>query len=510
MQKICSFTSRTPTCCPEGWRLCLVGSRFLHPAETRYAVIEGEALAVAYGLHQCRYFILGCKDLTVAVDHKPLLNVLNDRSLSDIQNKRLQNLKEKTLPYKFNIVYVPGKRHVGPDAASRSPVNPAERLTLPGEPEETDFHDSDAPMKSEVRALIYEGLAQNEEQCDVAPESSMLSAAIQVLASTDDKKSYMVTWDMVRNATAADETLQKLIGQINCGFPPDNRNLPWDLRLFAPYSSSLYTLDGVVMLSDRIVIPSALRHKIASLLHAAHQSIDRMKARASESVFWPGIVGDITKVRLECVACNKMAKSNPQAPPHPPAEPEYPFQQIAADYFHFGGKNYVVVVDRYSHWPIVYSAENGAHGLVKVLRDIFSTFGVSEELASDGGKEFTSEVTQRFLKDWHVRHRLSSVAYAHSNCRAELGVKQVKRIITGNMSPSGSLNIDDFQRAILSYRNTIDPITKFSPALALFGRQIRDGLPILKGKYNPHQNWKELLDHREKAMAKRHVAGHEA
>ena len=40
-----------------------------------------------------------CKDLIVATDHKPLLNVLNDRSLSDIQNRRLENLKEKTLSY---------------------------------------------------------------------------------------------------------------------------------------------------------------------------------------------------------------------------------------------------------------------------------------------------------------------------------------------------------------------------------------------------------------------------
>ena len=59
-------------------------------------LIEGEALAVADALHQCRYFVLGCKDLTVVTDHKPLLNILND-----IQNKRLQNLKEKTLSYQF-------------------------------------------------------------------------------------------------------------------------------------------------------------------------------------------------------------------------------------------------------------------------------------------------------------------------------------------------------------------------------------------------------------------------
>ena len=51
MQKVCGCNSKVPTCCADGWRLCLVGSRFLHDAETRYAPIEGEALAVAYALH---------------------------------------------------------------------------------------------------------------------------------------------------------------------------------------------------------------------------------------------------------------------------------------------------------------------------------------------------------------------------------------------------------------------------------------------------------------------------
>ena len=77
LQKTYTCQSKVPTCCVNGWRLCLVGSRFLHNAETRYSSIKGKALAVAYALHQCRYFILGCKDLTVPIDHKPLLNILN-------------------------------------------------------------------------------------------------------------------------------------------------------------------------------------------------------------------------------------------------------------------------------------------------------------------------------------------------------------------------------------------------------------------------------------------------
>ena len=152
LQKACTCQSVLPTCCPTGWRLCLVGSRFLHPAETRYAPIEGEALAVAYGFHQCRYFLLGCKQLIVATDHKPLLHVLNDRSLSDIQNRRLQNLKEKTLSYRFQIVHVPGRKHLGPDAASRFLVDHPKRLHLPGEPDETGFEDAPATTEVQVPA----------------------------------------------------------------------------------------------------------------------------------------------------------------------------------------------------------------------------------------------------------------------------------------------------------------------------------------------------------------------
>ena len=69
--------------------------------------------------------------------------------------------------------------------------------------------------------------------------------------------------------------------------------------------------------------------------------------------------------------------------------------------------------------------------------------------------------------------------------------------------------MDSFHRAILSYRNTPDPYTKVSLAMATFGRQVRDGLPVLPGHYNPHNTWRELLDHREQAMARRHIAGRE-
>ena len=133
--------------------------------------------------------------------------------------------------------------------------------------------------------------------------------------------------------------------------------LPHDICPFFPLRYSLYELDGVLMLGDRIVVPKELREAVLALLHAAHQGVDRMKARAKDAVYWLGMTGDITRKRAECADCNKISKSNPSQPPVPPKKPEYPFQMLAADYFHHMGQYYAVIVDRYSHWPVAFRSE---------------------------------------------------------------------------------------------------------------------------------------------------------
>lgn len=83
----------------------------MHAAESRYAPVEGKALAVVDALDKARFFTLGCEDLIIAVDHKPLLKLFGDRSLEEISNARLRNLKEKTLRYRFRMVHIPGVKH---------------------------------------------------------------------------------------------------------------------------------------------------------------------------------------------------------------------------------------------------------------------------------------------------------------------------------------------------------------------------------------------------------------
>lgn len=185
--------------------------------------------------------------------------------------------------------------------------------------------------------------------------------------------------------------------------------------------------------------------------------------------------------------------------------PTYPFQCVCSDFFQYKGKHYFVVVDRYSNWPIVERAAEGSKGLIDCLRRTFATFGIPDELASDGGPEYKAKDTATFLKAWGVHHRKSSVANPHSNARAEIGVKTSKRMLMSNTGPNGELDVNAFQIAMLQYRNTPDPATKLSPAMCIFGRPTKDFIPILPGRYQPHPTWRDTLSAREDALRNRHM-----
>ena len=115
-QQHCQCTSKLPNCCPDGWRITLAGSRFLQSAEERYAPIEGEALAVAWGLEQTRFFTQGCDDLLVVTDHKPLVKSFGDQLLDEIRNTRTSRLKQRALPWRFSINHLPGSSNCAADA----------------------------------------------------------------------------------------------------------------------------------------------------------------------------------------------------------------------------------------------------------------------------------------------------------------------------------------------------------------------------------------------------------
>ena len=51
------------------WKMVAAGSRYLKDVETRYAMVEPEALAIHYGIKQCHLYLSGLPHFDVITDH---------------------------------------------------------------------------------------------------------------------------------------------------------------------------------------------------------------------------------------------------------------------------------------------------------------------------------------------------------------------------------------------------------------------------------------------------------
>ena len=255
LQQHCSCPSGIPDCCPGGWRITLAGSRFLSSAEQRYAAIEGEALAVACGLEQTRYFTQGCDNLIVVTDHKPLVKIFVDRTLDEIINSRLFRLKQRTLPWRFDIVHLPGKSNHAADAISRHPSPSSSAISLPlGAPSTPDQVES--ALKASIR--------------------------------NDTQELGTISWSLIAQETAADTSLSLLLKLTEQGDPGLACRNP-SLAPLWPICESFYAQKGVLLYQDRVEVPSSLRRLVLQHLHAGHQGTSTMEQRARAIVHWPGM-----------------------------------------------------------------------------------------------------------------------------------------------------------------------------------------------------------------------------
>ena len=465
-QRHCSCQGvANPNCGVGHWKIVFAGSKTTNEAQKRYCPLEGECLAAAYGLERCRMYTLGCPNLILAVDHNPLTRILNDRRLDTITNPRILKLKEKTLPYTYRIVYVPGGSNAMKvaDALSRHPV---------------DTNDAD-------------------------PEFDEIEEVARAYAVTQADGVESVTWRRVNEAAAVDEECVALVRIIVDGFPEEKTSLPPLLQKYWGMKEEMYVIENVPFKGRKMLVPSTLRPQVLEGLHAANQGVTGMLANARDRFFWPGLDASVRNMRLQCRQCNEQAPSQSDETPISTPSPEVPFQQVVADLFSLEGHTFIAYADRFSGWlEVERLPSNTLRNVRQVLLRWFSTYGVPEELATDGGPPFNSSEYKTFLRTWDVQWRLSSAYYAQSNGRAEAAVKSAKRILLGNINKvTGALDTDAAARAIMTHRNTPAQGIGISPSVMLFGRPLRDHLPNFDRQLRPE--WDTIAESREMALAKR-------
>ena len=157
------------------------------------------------GLEQTKYFTMGNNNLLVVTDHAPFVKLLlGDRRLDEIDNPRLFRLKQRTLMWRFDIEYQPGKSNKVSDALSRYPNRYAEMDSL---------------------AMQSEG--------DLEEES--IIAAI----GKEMNEIFPVTLERVQEASVNDKVICTVVKYVINGFPDQKTDMEPDTTEFWKYKNSL-------------------------------------------------------------------------------------------------------------------------------------------------------------------------------------------------------------------------------------------------------------------------------
>ncbi len=169
-----------------------------------------------------------------------------------------------------------------------------------------------------------------------------------------------------------------------------------------------------------------------------------MKKRAQELYFWPGMNNEVAQHVASCDPCQVFAPSKAKNMDFLETKAERPMESISADLFEAAGKQYLILVDRYSSFPFVERLNKTTTEAVTTrMLGIFQMFGFPSTLKSDQGPQFRGPF-QAFCKEHGINHETSSPYNPQSNGQAEAAVKNTKTLLK-----KVNYNWADFNKALL-------------------------------------------------------------
>ena len=407
-------------------KIVAYASKSLTSAQSNYSNIERETLGMVYGITRFHTYLFGTK-FTLVTDHKPLEMIW--RKPLQSAPPRLQRLLVKLQGYNFDVEYHPGKDLIISDALSRLPnPNKCEEIPL------------DIGVNSIHIDLVNFGSAKQDELQRETPNDAALRALWQIVGT---------------------------------GWPASIQDLPTDLRPYWACRDELGISNGVIFKGRQVVIPVKMRDDILCQLHQGHMGIEKTRRLARESVYWPNINKDIESMVKSCKICQENQPGQSKEPLIPHEVPQTPWTKLGSDLFHLDGKDYLLIVDYTSKYPVVKALGNTrSETIASAMSEIFSLFGPPTEVMSDNGPQYTGAPFQQLLSKWSVKHTTSSPHYPRSNGLAERMVRTVKALMKKCKSDR-----QDVLVAMQHLRATPVDAKLPSPAEMIFGRPVRTTIP---------------------------------
>ena len=128
------------------------------------------------------------------------------------------------------------------------------------------------------RAYLTEGMGQQDINEDI---EVMVHSFVARMPATPEKIAEL------KEETANDESLQKLRMQIIHGWPDHKRMVHPSIAPYWNVRHELSEAEGLLFKEQRVIVPRTLRRYILMLIHESHLGVEKCKARARATVYWP-------------------------------------------------------------------------------------------------------------------------------------------------------------------------------------------------------------------------------
>lgn len=468
-------------------------SRYLRPAERKWAITELEAYAVVWALETFRNWIEGSPTL-VRTDHSPLLWLRNNAGKTGKLARWVLRLQE----FNFDLQHKAGKANAVPDALSRYPTG-----TVPTEPHPV--------MCDEVMCAMVQP-TQRCQACwgqqapfsagggapkDVSPlilkenESANISNIAEAQphnTQSCENNSPVDVPTILEGQKCCPETLSLLEFLNNV----PGATLPkWVIKegVKPVIRQGILCLKSTMQNPDpkskipRIHIPVHMRVPLIQRMHidrySGHYGKKKTIARLRNHYLWANMAADVEKVLRMCTQCWQHSGAKLHKLPKGILPKGWPGEIVAMDLFGplpttvRGYTVVLVIIDHFSRWVELAPLRKAeAADVAAILRDRWvPQHGVPQVLLSDNGPQFVSEVIRSFCTSIGARKLYSTPYHPKGNSIVESFMRTLKRALSALVEWDGKQW--DLHLSAVSFAHNTTPhiVTGFTPFFLTRGRE---------------------------------------
>ena len=276
--------------------------------------------------------------------------------------------------------------------------------------------------------------------------------------------------------------------------------------------------DGYKKTVNQVVVPVKFREHVMSLAHESlmggHLGQKKTLDRITSSFHWPGISKDVYAYCRSCDKCQKTVPRGkvPKVPLGTMPIIEEPFYRIAIDLVgplapvsERGHRYILTVVDYATRYPEAMPLRKiDTVSVADALLEVFSRVGFPNEVLSDLGTQFTSDLMKEICRLVSVKQLFTTPYNPKCNGLTER-VNGVLKTMLKRMCQERPKDWDRYLPAVMfAYREVPQASTGFSPFELLYGRTVRGPLQALKELWVGNQESEErnayqyVLDLRQK------------